>query len=95
MQSAKLGKTDRFGSLRFKVLVEKILVCELIISVVVNVLCYITVELYKGGGVSGISAASGDFTVWNASEFVVLHPKIRLENFRCCCEPKQGRVSWS
>src|SRR5215470_6795089 len=44
----------------------------------------------KGGGVGWISTPSWNFAVWDSSEFVVLHPKVALENFGCGREPEEG-----
>jgi hypothetical protein len=51
----------------------------LVVGVVVNVLGEVAVEDLKFGGVDWVSAAPGDFTVLDSSEFVVLLPKVALE----------------
>ncbi len=75
--------------------VEKVLVGELIIGVVVDVLGHVRVEHFKSSGVRWIPGSAWHFVVWNSPEFVVLHPKVGLENFRCGCEPEQSRVARS
>src|ERR1700739_4183260 len=64
-----------------EVCVEEVLVSEFVVGIVVNVLSHIRVEHCESGGVSWISASTRDFTVWDPPEFVVLYPKIGLQDF--------------
>ena len=66
---------------------------KLIVGIVVNVLRHILIENCKGGGVGCVPTPAWDFAVRDSAEFVVLHPKVGLEDFRCGREPEQGRVS--
>ena len=67
---------------------------DLVVRVVVNVLWEVRVKDLKFGGISGIPTPARDFTVLDAPEFVVLHPKIALQDFGRSREPEQGRVSF-
>ena len=64
-----------------------------VIRIVVDILGHIRVQHCKSGSISWVSASAGDFIVRNTSEFVVLHPEVRLNDLGCRCEPKQGCIS--
>src|SRR6516162_8090049 len=69
---------------------------EFIIRVVVNVLWHFHVEHLESRRVGWIAAAAGNFTcVWNASQLVVLHPKVRLEDFGRGCEAEKRSIAGS
>ena len=68
---------------------------EFIVCIVVDVLGHIGVQHRKSGSVGWIPAATWNFAVLDPPKFVVLHPKVGLQDFRCCREPKQGRISSS
>jgi len=51
---------------------------EFIVSIVVDIVGHVGVQLLKCCGIGWISTSTGDFAVRNASEFVVLHPEIGL-----------------
>jgi hypothetical protein len=70
------------------------LVGELVISVVVDILGHIRIEHFKSGGVSWIARAAVFFAVLDASEFVVLHPKIRFEDLCGGRESEESRISF-
>jgi hypothetical protein len=88
-----LLKAHWLRSLRLEVRVEKVLVREFIVGVVVDVLGHIRIQYRKSSGVGGIPTSTRDFAVLNSREFVVLNPQIGLQDFRSCCEPKQSRIS--
>jgi hypothetical protein len=52
---------------------------DLIIGIVVDVLCHVRVQHRDVGGVGWITCAARDFGVLDATEFVVLDPKVSLE----------------
>ena len=64
-----------------------------ILSVVVDVLVHVPIQLFHCVGVIWIPHAAWFFAILDSSEFVVLNPEIRLEYFGCCCEPKKSSVS--
>src|SRR5215469_2836371 len=71
-----------------------ILVSKFIIGIVVDVLGHVPVKHLKSRGVKWIAASARNFAcVWDASQFVVLHPEISLKNFRGCSEPEHRCVS--
>ena len=63
---------------------------DLIIGIVVDVLCHVRVQHRDVGGVGWITCAAWDFGVLDATEFVVLDPKVGLEYFQRRWEPKQA-----
>ncbi len=66
---------------------------ELIIGVVVDVLRHVRIQHLKSGRVGWIATSPRDLTgVRYASEFVVLYPKVGLEDFRCGRKPEQRCV---
>ena len=69
------------------------MVSDLIIGVVVDVLIHVFVQHREGGGVQWVASSARDFGVLDATELVVLDPKVGLEYFCRRCEPKQCRVS--
>src|ERR1035438_4336699 len=66
---------------------------EFIVGSVVDVLSHVGIQDGKGGGKGRISGTPWDFAVWNAAEFVVLHPEVRFQDFGGCRETKQGCIS--
>ena len=68
---------------------------KLIVGIVVNVLRHVFIENRKSSGVGCVPTPAWDFAVRDSSEFVVLHPKVGLEDFRCRREAEQGSISWS
>src|SRR5438876_11820898 len=78
-QSAKLIEIGRNSSLGDEVSVEKGVVSDFIIGVVVDVLIHVLVQYRERLGVVWIASATWDFGVLNAAEFVVLDPKVGLE----------------
>src|SRR6266481_2166119 len=86
-QHAKLLEVYCVRVLGGEIRVEKVLVGELIIGVVVDVLGHVSVEHFKSSGVGWIPGSAWHFVVWNSPEFVVLHPKVGLEDFRSSRKP--------
>ena len=66
---------------------------NLVVGVVVDVLWEVSIKVGELGSVKLVSGAARNFLVLNSAEFVVLHPKVALENLRCSREPEQCRVS--
>ena len=66
---------------------------EFIIGVVVDVCGHVLIKDFNGPCIASISGPAWNFVVLDASEFVVLNPKVGLEYFRRRCEPEQGCVS--
>src|ERR1700726_4039560 len=64
-----------------------------IIGIVVDILCHIRVQHGKSCRISRVSTSAGDFVIRNTPEFVVLHPKVRLNDLSCCREPEQCCIS--
>jgi hypothetical protein len=91
-QSPKGIEVYRVRALGAEVRVQEILMRELIVRIVMDVLGKIIVNGLKLFGIDRVSAPTWDFAVLDSSEFVVLHPKVSLENFRCGCKPEQGRI---
>src|SRR5437899_3084190 len=80
-QIAKMIQVDGIRVLRSQVRVDEREVSQLVLSVVVDVLVHVTVQPFPGSGERCIPTPSGDFTVLDACEFVVLLPNIRLDDF--------------
>ena len=91
-QSAKLIEICRSGSLGDEVRVEKGVVSDFIIGVVVDVHGHVLVKDFQGFSVGFISSPTRYFVILHASEFVVLDPKVSLEYFCRRCESKQSRI---
>ena len=66
---------------------------EFIIGVVVDVCGHVLIKDFNGPCIASISGPAWNFVVLDASEFVVLNPKVGLKYFRRRCEPEHGRVS--
>src|SRR6266568_3373944 len=75
-QSPKRIEICRSRSLGHQVRIEELMVSDLIIRVIVNVLVHVFIEDPEGIVVSWIAGATRDFGVLNATEFVVLNPKV-------------------
>jgi len=80
-QGAKRIEICRSRSLGDQVRIEKLVMSDLIIGVVVDVLSHVRIKDRNGLGVEWIAAAASDFAVVDSAEFVVLDPKVGLENF--------------
>jgi hypothetical protein len=68
-------------------------VADLIVSVVVDVLGHVAVEVLKILGVFWISTSPWEFAILDSSKFVILLPKVGLDDFGCGREPEQGGVA--
>ncbi len=93
LQRAKLLKVDRRCPLRSEICVEKVLVSEFVVGIVVDILGHVRVQHRKSIGEGWIAASTRLLLVLNSRQFVVLHPEVRLQNLRGCGEPKQGGIS--
>src|SRR5215469_16748100 len=80
-------------AVRDEVRIQKREMCDLVVGVVMNVLRKVGVKVLQLGSIELVSRSSRNFTIWDAAEFVVLHPEIAFENFRCRSESQQGRVT--
>src|SRR6516164_10838599 len=90
--TAKRFEIHRARTLRSQVGVEKGEVSDLVVSVIVDVLCHVRVEVGQRGSVDWTATATWYFSVLDAPEFVVLHPKVALEDFGCSREPEKSGV---
>src|SRR6266478_7774877 len=66
---------------------------QLVLGVVVNVLMHVFVKHFECLGVEAAAAASGDFAVLNAGEFVVLLPEIGFEDFSRRQKAQNGDIT--
>src|SRR5262249_14050447 len=92
-QRAKAIQIGCFLALRSQVRVEEREVGELILRVVVDVLVHVRIQLFQGSGVGCTPLSPRNFAVLDTAEFVVLLPRVRLEDFECSQEPQNRRVS--
>ena len=79
---------DPKNALRSQVRVDKVLVGEFILGIVVNILGHVRIENLKGSGVRCTPTSPWNLAVLDSSQFVVLYPQIGLEDFRCGEEPE-------
>jgi len=93
-QSSKLLKIDRLRPLSCQIRVDEIEVGELIVGIVVDVIGHVVINRLQGFGVSFVPASAGDLVILNSSEFVVLLPKIGLENFGCSKESEDRNIAF-
>ena len=94
-QGTKLFEADGTGPFGLKICIQKVLMGEFIVRVVVDVLRHITIKDLKSAGIGRISAAAWNFArVWNTAEFVVLNPEVRFENFGRGSESQHGCIAW-
>src|SRR4029077_4762735 len=92
-QGAKRIEICRSRSLGNQVRVQKRVVSNLIISVVVDVLRHVFVQYSESGSVGWIAGSTRNLRVRDAAEFVVLDPKVGLEYLQRRWKPKQSCVS--
>ena len=79
-QGAKRIEICRSRSLGDQIRVEKLVMSDLIISVVMDVLIHVILNnLARAVSVGWIASAAWNFRVLDAAKFVVLDPKIGLE----------------
>jgi hypothetical protein len=93
VQGAEWFEIGRTGPVRLEVGVEEQLMGHLVLSIVVDVLSHVLIELGECLGVGGVSAAAGNFVVLDAAEFVVLLPEIGFEDLGSGEEPQDGRIT--
>jgi hypothetical protein len=80
-QVAKSFQIDRLGTFRHEIGVDEVKVSEFIIGIVMDVLWHVPVEHFERSYVRSVPAPAGDLRILNSPKFVVLLPKIRLQNF--------------
>src|SRR5260370_42124941 len=78
-QGSKRIKICRSLSLGHQVRIEELVMSDLIVSVVVDVLCHVSVQHREVRGVGWVPSPTRDLPVLDAAELVVLDPKVRLE----------------
>src|SRR5438034_4919158 len=78
-QSPKRIQIYRICSLGLQVGVKESMVSDFIIGVVVDVYGHVFVEHLNGLSVGFISGPAWDFVILDATEFIVLDPKVGLE----------------
>src|ERR1041385_8457845 len=78
-QSAKRIEICRSCSLRGQVRVQECVMSDLIIGVVMDVVSHFILNNLQGVSIVFIPGSAWDFVVLDASEFVVLDPKVGLE----------------
>ena len=66
---------------------------DLIIGVVMDVISHLILNSLQRFDIGWVPMATWDFLVLDASEFVVLNPKVGFEYFQSRWETKQRRVS--
>src|SRR5580704_11067077 len=93
LQRAKLLKAYRSCSLRSQIRVEKVLVSEFVVSIVVDILGHVRVQHRKSIGEGWIAASTRLLFVLNSRQFVVLHPEVRLQNLRSRGKAKERGIS--
>src|SRR5262249_17907996 len=93
-QSAKRIQVDGLCPLTLQVRVDEREVGELILSVIVNILGHVTVQILKGSCILWIPAPPRNFAILDSSEFVVLLPKISFEGFKGGQESENGHISF-
>jgi hypothetical protein len=80
-QGAKRIEICRSCSMGDQVRIEELVMSDLIIGIVVDVLSHISVQHCDVGGVEWTATSTRDFGVLDATQFVVLDPKVGLEYF--------------
>ena len=64
-----------------QVRIEELVMSDLIVGIIMDVLGHISVQHRDVGGVEWTATSTGDFGVLDATQFVVLDPKVSLEYF--------------
>jgi hypothetical protein len=57
-----------------------------------DVLGHVRIQRFQGRGVGFTPTPARNFAVLDTAEFVVLLPRVRLEDLECSQEPQNGRV---
>ena len=65
--------------MRHQIRIQKLMMSDLIVSIIVDVLSHVCVQHREGGGVEWIAGSARNFRVRDTAEFVVLNPKVGLE----------------
>src|SRR6476659_1680570 len=78
-QGAKRIEICRSLSVGHQIRIQKLVMSDLIVSIVVDVLSHIFIQYCEGGGVERIACSTWHLRILNSAEFVVLNPKVRLE----------------
>src|SRR6516162_2875377 len=78
-QGAKRIQICRSLSVSHQIRIQKLVMSDLIVSIVVDVLSHVCIQHREGGGVQRIASSARNFRVRDTAEFVVLDPKVGLE----------------
>src|SRR5215472_9817256 len=81
-QGAKRIEICRSRSVGHQIRIEELVMSDLIVSIVVDVLGHIRVQHGEVGGVEWTTTSTRNFGVLDATQFVVLDPKVGLEYFQ-------------
>ena len=92
-QRAELLQVRRRHPVRTQIGVQEGEVSELVVGVVVDVLRHVGVEHRERVRVVRIATPAGNFAVLNATELVVLLPKVGFERLERGEEPQNRRIS--
>ena len=92
-QSAKPVQICTPGTSGEQVRIEELVMSDLVIGVVMDVVSHFILNNLQGVDIGWIASAASDFVVVDATEFVVLNPKVGFEYFQSRWETKQRRVS--
>src|SRR5580765_7607880 len=78
-EGAKRIEICRSLSVGHQIRIQKLVMSDLIVSIVVDVLIHVCVQHRESGSVEWIASSARDFRVRDATQFVVLDPKVGLE----------------
>src|SRR5512132_1239923 len=92
-QSAERVEICRSRSVGHQIRIQKLVMSNLIIGVVMDVVLHFILNNLQGVRVGFIATAARNFVILDAAKFVVLDPKVGLEKFQRRWEPKEGRVA--
>ena len=91
-QRSKLVEIGRSRAHGHQICVQESKVSDLVIGIVVNVLREIRVENLQLRGVGSIPSPAWHFSVLHSAQFVVLHPKIGLQDLGGRGKAEQSRI---
>src|SRR5437763_10737635 len=92
-QCAKLIQIDWVRALGNQVCIDEGEVSKFIFGIIVNILGHVPIQLCEGINIWFTATAAWYFAVLDASQFIVLMPKVSFKNFGCRQEPKNGYIS--
>ncbi len=78
-QGAERIEICRSLSVGHQIRIQKLVMSDLIVSIVVDILSHIRVQHREGRGVEWIASSARHFRVRNTTQFVVLDPKVGLD----------------